>query len=71
MTQKIRKHSEGMISINAEDFSTSRSSILFVKQTELFGELVRIVGKEQANIIVERGAQDFPTESSTVNERRE
>jgi hypothetical protein len=57
-----------MISVDAEDLQTTKSSMAFVKQTQLFEELVRIVGMAKAEQIFGRVAQELPAEPTGPTE---
>ena len=59
-------HSEGMVSVDAEDQKPSEASIEFVKRTDLFQELVSVLGKEHAIETVKNGLAVLPTESPVL-----
>lgn len=64
MTPKVMTHSEGMVSVEAEELTPSAASIEFVKNSELYRELVSLIGEEHANATVTSGAPVLPTEAA-------
>ena len=64
MIPKVMIHSEGMVSVDAEELTPSEASIEFVKNSELYKELVSLIGPEHANATVESGAPVLPTEAA-------
>jgi hypothetical protein len=64
-TPKIIRHSAGMVSVDIEDLKSSRTSIDFVKGTDLFQELVLVVGERRAIQSLEQGTPVLPSEPTT------
>lgn len=63
MTPKVMIHSDGMVSVDAEELKPSEASIEFVKGTALFDELVSLIGEKHALASVESGAPMLPADS--------
>ena len=57
MAPEVIKHSEGMISVDAEEVKTDSNTVEFMKQTHLYQELVSKLGSERADQIIENGEE--------------
>lgn len=60
---KVMVHSEGMVSVDLGREQPTAASIKFLRDTDLFRELVAVVGEDKALQTIESGAPVLPAES--------